>query len=259
VITSTGTQPTVVGRNTGVGAGALFQSAGGNGFAGGTAAPNRYGLSAANTATQAGSGAAMAASGGQNAGVIANTANADQFAIRAANRSADLGFAGAVEALGGTGVGLIAATDVEDVPAIVSAGALVTLGTVVIADPSGLVSFLENGIPVFGASSIESPTVQFSGNALLTASGGASFGLDPDAVEALDLSSAAVVVTPNSGPMPNLWATVSESGQLTITGGTAEGVVSYLVTVPTLTEVTARRAAPDYSVLVDRAREARSV
>ncbi|WP_156225130.1 hypothetical protein [Pseudactinotalea suaedae] len=258
MITSSGAQPTLVGRNTGSGAAASFQSTTSNGFAGGTKAPDRYGLSASNTATAPGNGAAVAASGNRNAGVIVNTANADKYAIRAANLSTQLGSAGAVLADGGTGVGLVASTDADDVPAIASSGALVALGPVIVADPSGLISFVAGVVPVFGASSAGSPTVQFSGNATLTA-GGASFALDPDTADALDLSAASVVVTPNSGPMPNLWATVSESGQLTITGGTADGVVSYLVTAPTLMEVAARRAAPDYPALVDRAREARSV
>jgi len=71
-LTDSSTTPALTVVNNGGGAAANFQAKHNTGFAGGTAAPNAYGLSAANTGAT-GSGAALAASGINNTGAIINT------------------------------------------------------------------------------------------------------------------------------------------------------------------------------------------
>jgi hypothetical protein len=80
-IVAASTAPAVTIRNTGAGAGALMTSLNSNGFAGGSYSPNRYGLSAANFATVAGSGAAIAASGAQNDGILTSTVNPNRAGL----------------------------------------------------------------------------------------------------------------------------------------------------------------------------------
>lgn len=83
--------PAVTIRNTGAGAGALMTSVNSNGFAGGSYSPNRYGVSAANFATVAGSGSAIAASGAQNDGVLTSTVNPNRAGLFARNNTAVAG------------------------------------------------------------------------------------------------------------------------------------------------------------------------
>jgi len=71
-LTTSSTTPAITVINTGSGAAANFQGRHNTGFAGGTAAPNAYGLSAANTGAD-GTGAALAASGINNTGALINT------------------------------------------------------------------------------------------------------------------------------------------------------------------------------------------
>ena len=107
--------PGVTIRNTGGGAGTLMTSLNSNGFAGGAYSPNRYGVSAANYATVAGSGAAIAASGAQNDGVITSTVNPERAGVLARNDGDVIGSGAAVIAYGPNIAGVVAITDsIED-------------------------------------------------------------------------------------------------------------------------------------------------
>jgi hypothetical protein len=229
-LTTSGATATLQVRNNGVGAAAFFFSQSGNGFAGGTGSPSRYGLSAANTGG-AGTGAGMAASGGNNSGILANTANADRFAVRATNAATAEGSGGAVIAEGGQGVGAVALTENPGVAALVVGGATVSFGDTVLGDGFLAVTVTPSAVELYGVVSAERPAVTLAGNVTLTAGGGATFNLPADLVADADMADASVVVTPRSGSMPNLFASVSAAGVVTISGGAASGTVGYQVTV----------------------------
>jgi hypothetical protein len=93
----------------GSGSGVRGDSTNGHGGVFTTGHPDRYGLSAANTAA-AGTGAAISAAGGNNPGLAASTANAVGAAISAANTAASWGGGAAVLADGGNNIGLAAST-----------------------------------------------------------------------------------------------------------------------------------------------------
>lgn len=227
-VTTSGTTPTLQVRNNGTGAAAFFFSQSGNGFGGGTGGANRFGLSSANTGA-AGKGAALGASGGKNVGLIANTASADRYAVTATNLAAVDGDSGALLADGGLGAGVVAANSTEDVPALIVFGSTVSFGHTYLTN--GAVALTDTGTAyVFGASSAERPAITFSGVVALTG-GAATVALDPDVVAGADLDGASVVVTPRTASMPNLFASVSGTGAVTIGGGVGTGEVNYHVTL----------------------------
>lgn len=78
------TSPALTVTNSG--AAAFFKSTGSNGFAGGSASQNAYGLSAANYSGVQGGGGAVAADGGQNTGMIVHTSGNNRFAVNASYR-----------------------------------------------------------------------------------------------------------------------------------------------------------------------------
>jgi hypothetical protein len=254
-LTSASANPTFSVKNTGSGAGALFQAVNNNGFAGGTFAGNKYGLSAANSGA-AGTGAAMAASGVNNTGVLANTSNGEKYAVFASNYSADAQAGGAaVFADGGKNAGAVIFGD----PAIV------TFGDLVLIDRSDIVSFpSETSPPLFVSWSATDAQVTLTGSVTLDGSGTATVAPGPETAWAdMDLaSSGSVFVSSNTGPMPNLYAIVDNVAKtLHINGGTAGGTVSYQVTTPRLVDAVSNIQAGKAAVtkatkVADLAREA---
>lgn len=211
-------------KNTGAGAAGYFFAANGNGFAGGTSAANKLGLSTANTATVAGAGAAMGAVGVNNTGVLANTRNLDRFAVEAVNLStvdSGEGGGGALWADGGSGVGVAAISPIG-VPAVVSIGDLYYIeGHEVVETASGAVAY--------GVTSAMGPEVAFSTKLTLNGSGAASWDLT-EGSEDVDFTNAVSLVSANSAPMPNLWITTNPSTNVvSVAGGTAGGSVSVRV------------------------------
>ena len=211
-------------KNTGTGAAGYFFAAKGNGFAGGTAAGNKVGLSTANTGP-ASSGAAMGANGINNTGVLTSSMNPERFAIEATNFAQDFSDAGgAVLADGGlAGVGLLAFTAYFDVPAVLSSGDTWHVDGGINRDFTST-----NFVELDGVTSVNGPEVTFSGQVQL--SGGlASVQIPVELVDDLDLSSPVSLVSPNTGAMPNLWITTSATGAVSISGGVGSGTVSYRV------------------------------
>ncbi len=222
-LTSSGSAISLTVRNTGAGAAAFFFGQNNNGFAGGTGAGGKYGLSAANTGV-ASSGAALAASGSNNSGVLANTANVDRYAVEATNlsttSSGDGGAGGAIWADGGEGTGVVAVSPFG-VPAVVSIGDTYLM--------EGHEIVLTATSVVFGVTSANGPEVTFSGTITLDGAGAGTSMLDGSTVQDVDLSSAVSLVSPNSGPMASLWITTSDAGVVSVAGGTAGGTVSFRV------------------------------
>ncbi|KGN42086.1 hypothetical protein N801_02455 [Knoellia aerolata DSM 18566] len=220
---SAGSGITLTVRNNGAGAGAFFFAQNNNGFAGGTGAGSKYGLSAANTGS-ASSGAGMAASGINNTGVLANTANVDRYAVEATNlsttSSGDGGAGGGIWADGGDGVGIAALSPIG-VPAVVSIGDTYYIeGHEVVLTLSSV---------VYGVTSANGPEVTFSGQITLNGSGAGAATLDAATVADVDLTEPVSLVSPITGPMPNLWISTSPAGVVSVAGGAAGGTVSYRV------------------------------
>jgi hypothetical protein len=208
-------------KNTGAGAAGYFFAAKGNGFAGGTSAPGKFGLSTANTATVAGTGAAMGAVGVNNSGVLANTKNMDRFAVEAVNLSTVgiNGEGGGLYAEGGEAPGVIAISNIG-IPAVVSVGDnFLVEGHEVVLMPNSL---------AFGATSAVGPEVSFSGTVTLDGAGSGTFDLTGMGVDDVDLSMATPLVSANTGPMPNLWVTVVGT-LVQIQGGAPGGKASFRV------------------------------
>lgn len=252
---SSGATPTLQVRNTGSGAAAFFFGQNQNGFAGGTGGANRYGLSAANTGA-AGTGAGMAASGGNNTGILANTANADRYAMEAVNLATAEGMSGGVLADGGQGVGLVAVTDNPQVPALVVGGATVSFGDTILSTGALALTYTDTA-ELFGVVSAGRPALTLAGTTTLSADGSATITLPPEVVNGADTADASVVATPRSGSMPNLFASVSGTGVVTISGGTASGTVNYQVTLhqPLLQRQLGQRTSADpSSTPLERAR-----
>lgn len=227
-LTSSGTAIALTVKNTGAGAAAFFFGQNNNGFAGGTGAGSKYGLSAANTGVASG-GAAMAASGSNNTGVLANTNNLDRFAVEATNLSgvdSGEGSGGGLWADGGDGTGVVAISTVG-VPAVVSIGDSYYI--------EGHEVVLTANSTVWGATSANGPEVSFSGYATLDAGGAATVNLAgptwSDGATWGDVGNAdhGQLVSPTSGPMPNLWISTDEGGTVTISGGAPGGTVSWRV------------------------------
>ena len=220
---STGSAISLTVRNNGTGAAAFFFGQNNNGFAGGTGAGAKYGLSAANTGTAA-TGAAVAASGNNNSGILANTTNVDRYAVEATNisttSSGDGGAGGALWADGGEGAGVVALSPIG-VPAVVSIGDTFYIeGHEIVLTASSI---------VYGVTSANGAEVTFSGRIDLNASGTGTSDLDGATVLDVDLSEAVSLVSPITGPMPNLWITTSEDGVVSVAGGAPNGTVSFRV------------------------------
>lgn len=215
-------------KNTGAGAAGYFFAANNNGFAGGTAAANKVGLSTANTATVAGSGAAMTGVGGYNSGIIANTKNMDRFAIEAVNLSSVgvNGEGGGLYAEGGEAPGVLAISNVG-IPGVVS------IGDTVLVEGHEVV--LTTNSAVWGATSANGPEVSFSGYATLDWEGRTTIDLkgptwnNGATWSDVGNTSNGQSVTPIGGPMPNLWMNTNAEGVVTISGGTPGGTVSWRV------------------------------
>ena len=234
-------------KNTGAGAAGYFFASNGNGFAGGTSASGKLGLSTANTATTAGSGAAMGAVGVNNSGVLANTKNIDRFAVEAINLSTvgTDGAGGGLFAEGGEVPGVVAISNVG-VPAVISVGDTIYV--------EGHEVVLTANSAVWGSTSANGPEVSFSGYATLDYQGGTTVDLTGptfyNGSQWADVgnTSNGQFVTPIGGPMPNLWMLTTEAGLVTISGGTPGGTVSWRVLgtrtdLAGLTPGTATRAA----------------
>lgn len=208
-------------KNTGTGAAGYFFAAKGNGFAGGTSAAGKLGLSTANTATVAGTGAAMGAVGVNNTGVLANTKNIDRFAVEAVNLSTvgTEGTGGGLYAEGGEAPGVIAISNVG-VPAVISVGDTIFV--------EGHEIVVTANTVLFGATSALGPEVSFSSTVVLDGSGNGTYDLTELGVDDVDLSMATPLVSANSGPMPGLWIRVAGT-LVQIKGGTAGGEVSFRV------------------------------
>ncbi|EAP99558.1 hypothetical protein JNB_05280 [Janibacter sp. HTCC2649] len=206
-------------KNTGAGAGAFFFAQNNNGFAGGTGAANKYGLSAANTGA-VGVGAAMAASGGNNTGVLANTNNSDKYALEGVNLSGvGTSDGGGIYAEGGDGVGLLSISNIG-VPAVVS------IGDVIYVEGHEVVITLNS--VVFGVTSADGPEVTYSRTVTLDGSGAATVDFAGPDSDDVDFASAIPLVSANSAPMPNLWITITGT-QVKIAGGVAGGTASFRV------------------------------
>ena len=174
--------------------------------AGGTGAGSKYGLSAANTGG-ASTGAALAASGGNNSGVLANTTNVDRYAVEATNisttSSGDGGAGGALWADGGEGAGVVALSPIG-VPAVVS------IGDTYYVEGHEVVLGLNSVF--FGVTSANGPEVTFSGQIVLNGSGAGTFDLTDVGIDDVDLAEPVSLVSPITGPMPNLWISTSPAG-----------------------------------------------
>lgn len=218
-LTSSGSAITLTVKNTGTGAGAFFFAQNNNGFAGGTGAANRYGLSAANTGPL-GNGAALAASGGNNTGILANTTHENSFALEAVNLAESSSSGGGVLVDGGANPALVTLGD-SHVPSVIS------IGNTFLVD--GYHVALTRNSAVYGAFSGSMGEVAFDGRATLDANGAATVDLSTSFVWAdLTLEWSKLSVTPNSGPMPNLWMTDAPKGGL-IQGGTPGGRVTWRI------------------------------
>ena len=169
-------------KNTGTGAAGYFFAAKGNGFAGGTAAGNKVGLSTANTGP-ASSGAAMGAVGINNTGVQASTTNSDRFAVTAINfgtTGAFDGDGGGLYAESGANSPGIVAIAPEGIPGVVSVGDLIlSEGHEVVITASTV---------VFGVTSDDGPEVTFSRTVQLSAAGAATVDLTGPSTDSVDLS-----------------------------------------------------------------------
>ncbi|EAP99557.1 hypothetical protein JNB_05275 [Janibacter sp. HTCC2649] len=225
-ISSSGSAITLTVKNTGAGAAAFFFGQNNNGFAGGTGAANKYGLSAANTGV-VGTGAAMAASGGKNTGVLANTNNSDKFAVEAIN----LGTTGTFDASGG---GLYVESETNS-PALVAVAppgipAVVSVSDVLIFDGHQIA--VTQGDAVLFAEMASRAEVSYTETVTLNGFGAAAVTWPATYIASgdLDLAGAKAVVSPNSGPMPGLWITTDANGGISISGGTASGKVTFRVT-----------------------------
>lgn len=209
-------------KNTGAGAAGYFFASNGNGFAGGTSAANKFGLSTANTSTVAGTGAAMGAVGVNNSGVLANTKNMDRFAVEAVNLSSvgTNGEGGGLYAEGGEAPAVVGISNIG-VPAAIM------IGDEFYVEGHELVISLSGNL-YYGTTSIVGPEVNVQQTVTLNGSGALTVALVGPGLEDLEFTNAAPVVSPNSGPMPNLWIRV-EGDNLVISGGTAGGTVSYRI------------------------------
>lgn len=227
---STGSAISLTVRNNGTGAAAFFFGQNNNGFAGGTGAGSKYGLSAANTGV-ASSGAAMAASGSKNTGVLANTANTDRFAVEAVNLSTvgTEGAGGGLYAEGGEVPAAVAVSNVG-VPAVISVGDTIYIEGHEVVHAAGGSTFL-------GVVSLSNkPQVQFKTLLYLDHEGNGQYDLAMNLglghnIADLDLNYAMPSVTSVTGPMPNIWATVSSSGIVQVQGGAVYGRIYLGVTV----------------------------
>lgn len=223
-LVSNGSAITLTVKNTGTGAAAYFFGQNNNGFAGGTGAGSKYGLSAANTGAPA-TGAGLAASGNNNSGVLANTGNLDRFAVEAVNLSTSNsgeGSGGGLWADGGEGVGIAAISPIG-VPAVVSIGDLYFIEGHEVVETAG-------GAVVYGVTSAMGPEVVYSTQLTLNGSGAATWDLTGPGSDDVDLTDAVSLVSANSGPMPNLWITTNGSTNvISVAGGTAGGTVSVRV------------------------------
>lgn len=233
-LVSNGTGITLTVKNTGPGAAAYFFGQNSNGFAGGTAAANRYGLSAANSGP-AGAGAGLAASGTNNTGILANTRNPNRFAVEASllsDESSDLGnYGGGVAADGGLRgigvlgqsgwVGVLGATDGDGLGVLCSGNLLVDQGHPIVQTGDGNESY--------AVISPDGAVVTFTGTVVLNASGQADVTLASLVKRDVDLTRARCFATPNTVSMPNLFASVTAAGVVQIRGGVASHPVSYQV------------------------------
>ncbi|EAP99559.1 hypothetical protein JNB_05285 [Janibacter sp. HTCC2649] len=217
------TSSTAIGltvKNTGAGAGAFFFAQNNNGFAGGTGSGSKYGLSAANTGPTAGNGAGLAASGINNTGILANTSNPDRFAIEAVNLASTSSVGGGLLVDGGEANAAIVAVAAFTLPALISVG-----DTFIVEGQE--VALTRNSV-VWGATSADGNEVNFSAEATLDGMGTATVDLTGPILEDVNFYSSRVFVTPNSGPMPNLWISRTTTGAH-IQGGTAGGTVSWRI------------------------------
>ncbi len=230
-ISSSGTAITLTGKNTGAGAAAFFFANNNNGFAGGTGSGNSAGLSAANTGP-AGTGSAVTAVGKNNNGVVCNTTNSEKFAVVASNKATTIGNGAAILASGGANPGLVAVSDTD---AIVAVGSIYAMGDVVAED--GLFVTLSSAAQpsaMFAPVTIGFPEVLFHGK-VDTPTATTTIPLDSAFQAVADPASVSVVATPNSGPMPNLYASVTGSGssmELVLNGCVAGGTVSVSIAAP---------------------------
>ena len=204
-ISSSGTAITLTGKNTGAGAAAFFFANNNNGFAGGTGSGNSAGLSAANT---------------------------EKFAVVASNKATTIGNGAAILASGGANPGLVAVSDTD---AIVAVGSIYAMGDVVAED--GLFVTLSSAAQpsaMFAPVTIGFPEVLFHGK-VDTPTATTTIPLDSAFQAVADPASVSVVATPNSGPMPNLYASVTGSGssmELVLNGCVAGGTVSVSIAAP---------------------------
>ena len=81
---------------------------------------------------------------------------------------------------------------------------------------------------VFGVTSADGPEVTFSQTVTLDGAGAATYDLAGPTIDDVDLDSAILLVSANSGPMPNLWITLTGT-QVKIAGGVASGTASFRV------------------------------
>jgi hypothetical protein len=231
----------------------------GHGLVGVAKLSNKFGILGRNDATTAGAGGAVLADGKTNPGLVGRTANRNTYGIVALNTGTSLGDSGALVAEGGVNVGVVAFTDApagaNSQPAIYGDGGVgawaswligdvIVDGTVFAAVSLVGVRDPVNPIGYREAVSGEDAVHTQSGRATLDGTGGATVSVSPTFLDAADLAAAttSVQLTAMGSAMPNLAATITATG-FTISGGTANGSVSWTVTAPRLAPGTTAAAA----------------
>ncbi len=235
----------------------------GHGLVGVAKLNNKFGILGRNDATTAGTGGAVLADGKTNPGLVGRTANRNTYGIVALNTGTALGDSGALVAEGGVNVGVVAFTDApagaNTQPAIFADGGAGAWASWLIGDEQldGVLFAAVSMVGVHDAAAAnavgyrevvsgESPIHTQSGRATLGATGATAVDLSATFLDAVDLPNAttSVQLTAMGSAMPNLAATITETG-FAITGGAIAGSVSWTVTAPrrALTAVAAAAAA----------------